>query len=309
MFPLSDDNPTSSYPAVNHLLIGLNIIAFVAEYIFLSQGGGDGRLPFDNFAMVPARFVSHFSINEFGTIFSSMFMHAGFGHIFGNLWFLYIFGDNVEDRMGSTNYLLFYLTCGIFADLAHILTNPLSAVGCVGASGAISGVLGAYLVLYPGVKVHTWISWYWRPMVDAWVLIGFWFVSQVVYSLISSSEGGGTAWFAHIGGFVCGIMLLKIVIKNDPRGRPAPGDKLSLPPFISASIALWGLISIVFFAYHRYIDSHHAKTAVKPVAAPPVKIAVPAAVPVAVVKKPLHKPQSHRSKALPLKHPHAHKPH
>jgi membrane associated rhomboid family serine protease len=206
LFPLSDDNPTTNYPAVNHLLIGFNIIAFIAEFIFLSQGGSiDGKLPFDNFALVPARFVSHFSPNEFGTIFSSMFMHAGFSHIIGNLWFLYIFGDNVEDRMGSTNYLLFYLTCGIFADLAHILTNPLSAVGCVGASGAISGVLGAYLVLYPGVKVHTWITWYWRPRVDAWILIGLWFFSQVVYSLISNSEGGGTAWFAHIGGFVCGI--------------------------------------------------------------------------------------------------------
>lgn len=310
MFPLSDDNPTTNYPAVNHLLIGFNIIAFIAEFIFLSQGGSiDGKLPFDNFALVPARFVSHFSPNEFGTIFSSMFMHAGFSHIIGNLWFLYIFGDNVEDRMGSTNYLLFYLTCGIFADLAHILTNPLSAVGCVGASGAISGVLGAYLVLYPGVKVHTWITWYWRPRVDAWILIGLWFFSQVVYSLISSSEGGGTAWFAHIGGFVCGIMLLKIVIKNDPGGRPAAGDKLALPPFISAAIALWGLISIVFFAYHKYIDSHHPRTVAAPVAAPPVKIAVPAGRPVVVAKKTSHKLKSPPSgaKALPVKHHSSHK--
>ena len=256
LFPVSDENPTRTYPVVNHLLIFANIVAFIAQFLFLQ--GAAGEVLERQLMVVPARFLNHFSLTEFGTILSSMFMHGGLSHLFGNLWYLYIFGDNVEDRVGHTNYLLFYLCCGILADLAHIISDPSSTIGSLGASGAISGVLGAYLVLYPGVKVNTWISWYFRPKLDAWVLIGFWFVLQVASSAFSDLSGGGTAWFAHIGGFVGGIILLKFVLKDNERRTGSPYsyanvEKLPLPPFIAAFLVLYGLAAIGFSAYQ-----HHA---------------------------------------------------
>lgn len=252
MFPLSDDeNPTRTYPVINHLLIFANIIAFVAQYLFLSRDGVAG-LPFNEFACVPARFVAHFSFEQVGTLFSAMFMHAGFAHILGNLWYLYIFGDNIEDRMGHTNYLLFYLTCGVLAGLAHILTNPFSAIPCVGASGAISGVLGAYLVMFPGVRVHTWVTWYFRPMVSAWVLIGFWFVMQVISSYFDHGAGAGTAWFAHIGGFVGGILLLKICLKKETTKFGPAETNMPMPTFITVSIVIYGLAAMWFSMYKQH---------------------------------------------------------
>lgn len=256
MFPVSDENPTRTYPVVNHLLIFANIMAFIAQFLFLQ--GAAGELLERQLMVVPARFLNHFSLTEFGTILSSMFMHGGLSHIFGNLWYLYIFGDNVEDRVGHTNYFLFYLCCGILADLAHIISDPSSTVPSLGASGAISGVLGAYLVLFPGVKVNTWVTWYFRPKLDAWILIGFWFVLQVLSSVFSDVSGGGTAWFAHIGGFVGGIILLKFVLKDNERRTGSPYsyanvEKLPLPPFIAAFLVLYGLAAIGFSAYQ-----HHA---------------------------------------------------
>ncbi|HMY03409.1 MAG TPA: rhomboid family intramembrane serine protease [Candidatus Obscuribacter sp.] len=253
MLPIADDNPTTSYPVINHLLIFFNLAAFVAQILFLADVPTVGKLLSDDFSMVPARFLSQFSLVQFGTLFSSMFMHAGFSHIFGNLWYLYIFGDNVEDRMGHTNYLLFYLACGVLADVAHIISDPSSTVPCVGASGAISGVLGAYLVLFPGVKVRTWVTWYWHPMVDAWVLIGFWFVLQCISSMLFGTEGGGVAWYAHIGGFIGGILLLRIVVKQAERRRGGSYDvserNLPLPTFIAVSLVLYGLVAIGMAAY------------------------------------------------------------
>ncbi len=253
MLPISDDNPTSNYPVINHLLIFFNMAAFVAQFLFLADAPTVGKLLSDDFSMVPARFLSQFSLVQFGTLFSSMFMHAGFSHIFGNLWYLYIFGDNVEDRMGHTNYLLFYLACGVLADVAHIISDPSSTVPCVGASGAISGVLGAYLVLFPGVKVRTWVTWYWHPMVDAWILIGFWFVLQCISSMLFGTEGGGVAWYAHIGGFIGGILLLRIVVKQAERRRGGTYNvserNLPLPTFIAVSIVLYGLVAIGMAAY------------------------------------------------------------
>ncbi len=270
MFPINDDeNPTRTYPVINHILIFANIVAFVAQYLFLARDGAAG-LPFDEFACIPARFVAHFSLEQFGTLFSAMFMHAGFAHIMGNLWYLYIFGDNIEDRMGHTNYLLFYLTCGVLAGLAHILTNPFSAIPCVGASGAISGVLGAYLVMFPGVRVQTWVSWYFRPMVSAWVLIGFWFVMQVLSSYFDHGAGAGTAWFAHIGGFVGGILLLKICLKKETTKYGPAETNMPMPTFVSATIVIYGLAAIWFSMYKQ-----HALPFVKQESKAPVAVAVP----------------------------------
>ncbi|MBS2007114.1 MAG: rhomboid family intramembrane serine protease [Cyanobacteria bacterium SZAS TMP-1] len=248
MLPLSDaENQSSTIPYVNVLLIVANIAAFIGQAIFVSDSPAEHKLALETLAVVPSRFLAHFSVTEFATIFTSMFMHGGLGHIAGNLWFLFIFGDNVEDRMGHTNYLLFYLTCGALGGLTHILTHPHDTIGCIGASGAISGVMAAYLVLFPGVQVKTWMTWFWQPMVSAWLLIGFWFFIQLASSYMEAGTPGGTAFFAHIGGFVFGILLLRLCLKR--QGPPESDEQLPMPFFVSAALVVYGAAAIGFSVY------------------------------------------------------------
>jgi len=170
---------------------------------------------FMNYAVIPSRFLSSsgITLNRVTPLFSSMFLHAGLLHIGGNMLFLFIFGDNVEDSMGHFRYLSFYILVGLLSNLAHIYANPLSSVPSLGASGAISGVLGAYIFLYPRAKVSTLIFlifFFWVLEVPAWFFLGLWFLLQIASGMntVTGNSSGGVAWWAHIGGFVSGFILV-----------------------------------------------------------------------------------------------------
>ncbi len=229
VFPLKDLNPTERFPFVTVGLIAVNAIVFIYE---LTLGQGLDTF-FAAFGMVPYE-ITH-STDLVGsakglpivhapgpsfvqlTILTSMFLHGGFFHILGNMLYLWVFGNNIEDLLGPVKFLLFYLLCGFAAAGAHILTDPSSTVPTVGASGAVSGVLGAYLIVHPRAKVLTllFLGIIIRPMlVPAGVILVLWFVLQIfsgVASLSTGIQGGGVAWFAHIGGFIAGIVLVKLM--------------------------------------------------------------------------------------------------
>jgi membrane associated rhomboid family serine protease len=211
MIPLKDDIPSARFPVVNTALIAANCAVFLLEL-----GMGSGLQPLmERYGIVPVRLLSA-GCSGWGTIITSMFLHGGWAHIIGNMLYLFIFGDNVEDAMGRARYALFYLLCGTGAAWAHVLSGPGSTMPTVGASGAIAGVLGAYLVLYPRAGVLTLIPlgiFFRIVRVPAVVVLGFWIVLQIVLGLVSLPLAGGaragTAWFAHIGGFAAGLALAK----------------------------------------------------------------------------------------------------
>jgi len=220
MIPLKDENPRRSFPIVNYVLIGINIIIFFYEmslgrglnYFFLKYG----LIPYEitRFKDIPP-FVSHPVILN---IFTSMFLHGSFMHIAGNMLYLYIFGDNVEDALGHIRYFFFYILSGIGAALAQIIITPSSLIPNIGASGAISGVLGAYVLLYPHARVITLIPdpftfglFYRLTKIPALFFIGFWFILQFFQGILTlpyAGKTGGVAWWAHIGGFITGIILV-----------------------------------------------------------------------------------------------------
>jgi len=240
LFPIADDNTGRTItPVVNYVLIAINIMVFV----FLQGLGSNDKFTYA-FSTVPAEIITGRDIvtrpvaveNITGqvmempglqptpipvwlTLITSMFMHGGIAHIFGNMLFLWIFGDNIEDRLGHARYLIFYLVCGILAGLAHVFTTVAFAdseqsllVPSLGASGAISGVLGAYILLFPTKRVMVIISWF-VTAVPAFVAIGLWFVFQLISGLGmlgSGSKAGGVAYGAHIGGFIAGLILIKL---------------------------------------------------------------------------------------------------
>src|SRR5262245_18492315 len=202
MFPIGDDNSARrTFPVVTYGLIVLNVLFFLVE-----MSGGD---PFiQQWAVVPRQLVSN-PAGEFPTIFTSMFMHAGWLHLLGNMLYLWIFGDNVEDVFGHAKFLIFYILCGIAATLAQVMFTAGSNVPNLGASGAIAGVLAAYLVLFPRGQVRVMMGRGIIPM-PALVVIGFWIVLQLISgvgSVSQSAETGGVAYLAHIGGFVAGLVL------------------------------------------------------------------------------------------------------
>jgi membrane associated rhomboid family serine protease len=218
MIPLRDANPSRTFPFVNYVFIVLNALAFFLE---LSQGRAFSEF-IVRFGIVPARFLGTegVSLREGMTLISSMFLHGGWMHILGNMWFLHIFGDNVEDRLGHARYVLFYLLSGVGAALTQVALNPASAVPMVGASGAIAGVMGAYVLMYPRARIVTLV-----PIIvflqvielPAFVFLGLWFVIQMVSGLNSlgiGSDAGGVAWWAHIGGFAAGALLLMIFLRR-----------------------------------------------------------------------------------------------
>ena len=231
MFPLKDDNPSNSAPVVTVALIVLNALFFVYQ-ISLEAGGADGARAgqafIEEFGLVPCRLTGACRVgpelpSPILTIFTSMFMHGGLFHIGGNMLYLWIFGNNVEDTLGHGRYLLFYLLSGVAAALAQTAVGPSSMVPMVGASGAVSGVLGAYLLLFPHAHVTTLIilGFFFRLVhIPAMVVLGFWIVLQVLNGLGSFGSSGGVAFFAHIGGFLFGMVLLYVL---KPRARSRAG--------------------------------------------------------------------------------------
>ena len=212
MFPLKDDVPSYSQPIVNISLIIVNVLVFIYEL-----NVPDFRAFIYNNAFIPAMlFKYHDIFHSIVRVFFSMFLHGGFLHILGNMWFLWIFGDNVEDELGHTNYLLFYLAGGFVAAFVQGIASPFSTIPMIGASGAISAVVGAYFVLFPHAKILSlvpifiFITFLWIP---AWLFIVFWFFIQYFNGIfsISSHYMGGVAWFAHIGGFIFGFLMIKLI--------------------------------------------------------------------------------------------------
>ena len=203
-FPLKDENPRSRFPFVNLLIIIANVIAFIVSLSAFEQF-------IEAYGFKPAEF-------SILTLVTSMFLHGGIAHIFGNMWFLYIFGDNVEDKFGHFKYIIFYILSGVSASLLHFMLNINSNIPAVGASGAISGVLGAYIVLFPKVKVYVTGSYGHVGKVSALFMLGFWFLFQLLsgaFSLFGAQSG--IAFFAHIGGFVFGALFAlsyKLVSKS-----------------------------------------------------------------------------------------------
>jgi membrane associated rhomboid family serine protease len=248
LFPIADENEDrATTPVVNYTIILINIFVFV----FLQGLGSNDRFTYQ-FSVVPERIVTGDNrpipdrlliqpftgqrirvpgvpstpISVYLTLITSMFMHGGLAHIFGNMLFLWVFGDNIEDRLGHLRYALFYLVCGVLAGLAHVFatvafsSDPSSLfVPSLGASGAISGVLGAYILLFPTKRVTVLLSWF-ITQVPAFVAIGLWFVFQLISGLGmlgSGSQQGGVAYAAHIGGFVAGLALIKVFEIGRPR--------------------------------------------------------------------------------------------
>jgi membrane associated rhomboid family serine protease len=208
VIPIGDENAgTSIKPYVNWVLVGLCVLVFLYEQILPEQ---QLEAFFFTYGAIPAQ-ISQF--HDLYTLLTSMFVHGGWMHIIGNMVFLLIFGDNIEDAMGHVSYLLFYLLCGIIAGLTQTFLNPASEIPMIGASGAISGVLGAYIVLFPQGKVRALVFFgYFGQvlLVPAWVMLGLWFVLQLVSGVTSlgSADVGGVAFWAHVGGFVAGALLV-----------------------------------------------------------------------------------------------------
>ena len=226
MIPIRDDVPHSTTPWVNYFLIALNTLVFLFEVSLAPQARNDFIY---QFAVIPSH-VTAFAVGARGVSFvaaflpllTSMFLHGGWLHIIGNMWFLWIFGDNVEDHLGHIRYLLMYLLCGIAASFVQIGFTPTSNIPNIGASGAIAGIMGAYFLLYPRARVLTLVPFFfvffiWLP---AWVMLGYWFLVQFLAGAstaiaYSKSTGGGVAVWAHVGGFCAGLLMIKMF-----RSRP-----------------------------------------------------------------------------------------
>jgi membrane associated rhomboid family serine protease len=212
MIPLRDHNPSGSFPVVTVGLIAVNTIVFLYEQLLVASGQLDPFL--QRWAFIPAQLLSN-PAGEFITVFTAMFLHGGWLHLIGNMLYLWIFGDNVEDTLGPVLYLVFYFGSGVFATFAQALAGPSSTVPNLGASGAIAGVLGGYLALFPRARVDAILTlgWFWRrTTVSAALLLGAWIAFQFILGIFSigqiSGAAGGVAYFAHIGGFVAGLIVM-----------------------------------------------------------------------------------------------------
>ena len=246
MIPLRDSIPPSSVPFVNYAIIALSSLAFFAQ-VSSSDSGSD---IVERYGMVPARLMhpnevivmtvqeavqtpagpfireherelAKAGVPAWLTLLTCMFLHGGFMHFAGNMWFLHIFGDNVEDRFGHLGYAALYLGTGIIAGLSHLVSNVLSPIPTIGASGAIAGVMGAYLVLYPHSRVQAFMPPIFNFVLPAPVFLGIWFVWQAFsgVSSLGATASTGVAWWAHIGGFIAGVVLA-FAIRNTSLGRP-----------------------------------------------------------------------------------------
>jgi len=234
LFPFRDDNPTLRQPVATVGLIVANVLVFLFQ---LSLPGAAGERFIYAYGMIPAVLFgeaqlapSVAAVPPWFTIFSSMFLHGSIMHIAGNMLFLWVFGNNIEDAMGHARFVVFYLVCGIAAALAQAMIDPDSTVPMVGASGAISGVLGAYLVLHPYAHVHSllFLGFFVRVItLPAMIVLGLWFVLQVINAMVVETEGGGVAFMAHVGGFIAGAVLVPLfrerrVVRWGGRKRRGP---------------------------------------------------------------------------------------
>lgn len=206
MFPIRDHNPSQRTPYVTYALILMNVLVYLIELPYMAD---DFRISafFDDWALIPAAVSSGENLHG---VVTSMFLHASVMHIAGNMLFLWIFGDNLEDQMGHIGFLIFYLASGIAAAMTHIGADPTSAVPTVGASGAVAGVMGGYLLLFPRAKVDILLILvvFFRVFsVPAFVMLGLWFGLQIFGGLGTPTEGGGVAYWAHAGGFIAGLVL------------------------------------------------------------------------------------------------------
>ena len=218
MIPLKDDNPTSEKPIVTYCIIGLCILIFLIQ--LSSQSYKTGQL-FYSYGLIPSVLMGQnqlpmdlYAIPGWLTIFTSMFMHGGFMHLAGNMLYMWIFADNIEDNLGPSKFLLFYLIAGVGAAMTQVLMDTQSQVPMIGASGAIGGVLGAYLINYPNARVLVLIPFGFFSQfikIKALYVLGFWFILQFI------SSGGGVAYAAHIGGFVSGMILILFFNKKSKR--------------------------------------------------------------------------------------------
>ena len=218
MIPLKDDNPTSSKPIVTYFLIGLCVLIFLIQQGF--QSYKTGQL-FYSYGLIPSVLMGHnqlpmdlYVVPGYVTIFTSMFMHGGFMHLIGNMLYMWIFADNIEDNLGHTKFLIFYLLAGIGAAMTQVLMDTHSQIPMVGASGAIGGILGAYLINHPNARVLVLIPFgFFSQLIKirALYVLGFWFILQFI------SSGGGIAYAAHIGGFVSGMILILFFNKKRKR--------------------------------------------------------------------------------------------
>ena len=234
MIPLRDDQPRFSKPYITYFLIGINTLIFLFEFWLGQQSQGALNSLIYDFGVVP-HFVTgalggtnHVSlVVAFVPLITSMFLHSSILHLLGNMWVLWIFGDNIEDYLGHFTYLMFYVICGLAGAITHILLNTASRIPTVGASGAIAGVMGAYLLLYPRAEVLTlvplivFVTFWWLP---AWIVLGYWFLLQFLSGTAtsiaySSSSSGGIAFWAHVGGFAAGLILIKLFPARVQRQR------------------------------------------------------------------------------------------
>jgi rhomboid family protein len=216
MFPLKDTEPSYSRPVVNIALIAVNLLVFLFEY---SLGPRTLNAFIEYYGLVP----DHFQLSR---VFTAMFLHGGWMHVLGNMLFLWVFGGRIEDLLGHAKYLVFYLLCGIVAALGQVVVSPYSTVPMVGASGAIAGVMGAYLIKFPRARILTlvFIVFFVTTIeIPAPIMLGYWFVVQLFsgFGTIARTHisQGGTAYFAHIGGFVAGMLLVKIMGTSDRYNR------------------------------------------------------------------------------------------
>ncbi len=212
MFPVRDHNPSHKLPLVTLLLIAVNVL------VFFNQISGDFELFVAQYALVPA-LIDFLNPSTWYTFLTSMYLHGGFFHLLSNMWFLWIFGDNVEARFGKIGFIIFYTFCGLTASLLQYFINPTSSIPTLGASGAIAGVLGAYLVLFPHARIDTYVvtfgGFFQQITVNAAFMLVYWFLIQIISGATSlGTQGGGVAWWAHIGGFVAGYAGAQLLKGN-----------------------------------------------------------------------------------------------
>lgn len=212
MIPLYDDIKSRRRPYINYCLIGVCTIVWILQF---TSSPETFELQIKQFGMVPVKIIHH---QNLWTIFSSMFLHGGWFHFLGNMLYLWIFGDNVEDAFGHFFYLLIYIISGITGNFFQVLVAPYSRIPTIGASGAISGIMGAYFVLYPRARVLTLVPFFFfirLIYLPASILLGFWILVQILYGCSSSpGAGGGIAFFVHIGGFICGVLFALLIRKK-----------------------------------------------------------------------------------------------
>jgi membrane associated rhomboid family serine protease len=210
MFPLHDDNPTQQTAIVVYGLILVNVLVFFYQF---SLGDRQLILWLRDWALIPQELTRQFN-REWITLFSYQFLHGDLWHLLFNMWFLYVFGNNIEDRLGHGKFIVFYLLCGVTAAVAQIMVSPTAMIPMVGASGSIAGLMGAYIVRFPRAKIYTLVFvgiFFTFLQIPAAVFLGIWFFFQTVYAAFSDPNQPGVAYLAHIGGFVAGVVLLLLI--------------------------------------------------------------------------------------------------